>query len=244
MRFEGKRMAVTGASRGIGAALARQLVGAGATVLAVARDAERLQAMAADLGPGLIPVPCDLADAQARRALIAKLGPVDGLINNAALQIESDYAQVGHDPAADIGREVAVNFEAPLHLGAALLPVLAARPEALIVNVTSALALAPKRSAPVYCATKAGLRNFTTGLRYQAERSCPQVQVVEVVMTLVETGMTTGRGRGKISPNRAAAEVLNGLRRDKRRIWAGKTQTLRVIYRLSPGLAARILRDG
>ena len=242
MRVEGKRLVVTGATRGIGAALARQLVGAGATVLAVARDADRLQAMAAELGPCLIPMPCDLAEEAARVALIADLGAVDGLINNAALQIESDYAQAGHDPAGDIRREAAVNFTAPLHLSAALLPVLAARPEALIVNVTSALALAPKTAAPVYCATKAGLRNFTTGLRYQAERSCPQMRVVEVVMTLVETGMTSGRGRGKISPNRAAAEVLDGLQRGRHRIWVGKTKALRVIHRLSPALAARILR--
>ena len=122
MRVEGKRLVVTGATRGIGAALARQLVGAGATVLAVARDADRLQAMAAELGPCLIPMPCDLAEEAARVALIADLGAVDGLINNAALQIESDYAQAGHDPAGDIRREAAVNFTAPLHLSAALLP--------------------------------------------------------------------------------------------------------------------------
>lgn len=242
MQVEGKRIVVTGATRGIGRALTRRLIDAGATVVAVARDAGALQAMAQELGPALIPMPCDLADGAARAKLIAHLGAADGLINNAAVQIESDYTQGGAAVADDIRHEVAVNFEAPLHLSAALLPVLAKRPEAVIVNVTSALALAPKTAAPVYCATKAGLQNFTTGLRYQAQRACPQVRVVEVVMTLVETGMTTGRGRGKISPNLAAAEVLDGLQRGRDRIWVGKTKVLRVLHRLSPGLVARILR--
>jgi uncharacterized oxidoreductase len=69
----------------------------------------------------------------------------------------------------------------------------------MIVNVTSGLALAPKQSAPVYCAAKAGLRSFTKSLRYQERARAPHVRVVEVLPPLVDTDMTRGRGRGKMS---------------------------------------------
>ena len=124
-------------------------------------------------------------------------------------------------------------------------PHLASRPEAILLNVTSGLALTPKASAPVYCATKAGLRSFTTALRYQAEDRAPNLRVGEIVMALVDTEMTTGRGRGKLSADQAAQAVIAGIERQERGdIWVGNTRLLRIIQRLSPALAARMLRNG
>lgn len=249
MRLEGKRMVVTGATRGIGLALARQLVAAGAQVIGVARDGAALEALTRELGAGFAPVACDLADPAARAALIGRLtgdlAPVDGLINNAGLQLPTDFFTA--DPGRigeDIAAEVAINLTAPLELAGALIRHLADRPEAAILNVTSGLALVPKEASPVYCATKAGLQSFTTALRYQAETHGNRVRVIEAVMALVDTGMTEGRGRGKLSPERAAGELIAGLRQGRDRIWVGKTALLRVIHRLAPGLAARMLRRG
>lgn len=247
MWLEGKRVVLTGPTRGIGRALAEQLVSRGAVVLGVARPSAALDRVAAELGAGFVPLPCDLADPVARAALLADLtgplAPVDALINNAGIQVNRDY--LTEDPQGvgdEIAAEVAVNLIAPLHLAAALAPYLAARPDGgVVLNITSALALVPKRSAPVYCATKAGLQSFTTALRYQAEGS--GLRVVEGVMALVDTDMTAGRGRGKITAEQAAAEVLAGLENRQPRIWVGKTRALRLIHRLAPGLAARILRD-
>lgn len=243
MRLEGKRIVVTGASRGIGRALTAQLAGQGATVLAVARDPSALA------GDRIVPVSCDLADMAARQALIAQLigdlAPIDGLINNAGIQLQASYLDTPCDPASDIDREIAINLAAPLHLSAALAPHLASRPEAILLNVTSGLALTPKASAPVYCATKAGLRSFTTALRYQAEDRAPNLRVGEIVMALVDTEMTTGRGRGKLSADQAAQAVIAGIERQKwGDIWVGNTRLLRIIQRLSPALAARMLRNG
>ena len=247
MWLEGKHILLTGATRGIGRALAAQLVKAGATVLAVARDADALAALAWELGPQLQTQTCDLENVEDRAGLIKRITtaaqPLDGLINNAGVQIEADYLVASHvDLVDDITTEITINLVAPLHLCAALVPHLAQRPEGFIVNVTSALALAPKQDAPIYCATKAGLRSFTTALRYQAEQLAPNLRIYECIMSLVDTDMTQGRGRGKISPDKAAQELLQGLKRGTDEIWIGKTRVLRWIHRVSPALAAKILR--
>lgn len=247
MWLEGKHILLTGATRGIGRALAAQLVKAGATVLAVARDADALAALAWELGPQLQTYTCDLENVEDRAGLIKRITtaalPLDGLINNAGVQIEADYLVASHvDLVDDITTEITINLVAPLHLCAALVPHLAQRPEGFIVNVTSALALAPKQDAPIYCATKAGLRSFTTALRYQAEQLAPNLRIYECIMSLVDTDMTQGRGRGKISPDKAAQELLQGLKRGTDEIWIGKTRVLRWIHRVSPALAAKILR--
>lgn len=243
MNFQGKRILLTGATRGIGRALCRQLVAEGAVVLAVARSQAGLDA----LGSEVVAICADLAAERERTALVENLtqevGPLDGVINNAGVQTETDFLTVSpKDLGLVLQAEVQVNLLAPMFLSAALLPHLARRPEAFILNIGSSLALSPKEVAPIYCATKAGLRSFTKGLRYQAEAGCPHVRVIEGIMALVDTDMTAGRGRGKISPEQAAAEVLDGVKRGKREIWVEKAKMLRVINRIAPGIVARILR--
>ena len=115
-------------------------------------------------------------------------------------------------------------------------------PEAVIGNFSSGRALAPKLSAPVYCATKAALKSFTLGLRYQA-KGLP-VQVIEAVMPLVDTNMTAGRGADKIPPEAAAQALLAGLESGEDEIWIGKTRQARILHRVAPGLLQRLLRNG
>jgi uncharacterized oxidoreductase len=249
MQLDGKRVVVTGATRGIGRALTRQLVAAGAQVIGVARNAAALEPEAQEWGARFIPVPCDLADPAARTALIARLtgdlAPVDGLINNAGIQLATDFFEVAPERIGpDIATELEVNLAAPMHLSGAMLRHLAERTGGFVLNITSALALVPKEPAPVYCASKAALRSFTSALRYQAETHGNRVRLVEAVMPLVETDMTAGRGRGKITPEQAAAALLAGLRGGGDRIWVGKSALLRVMHRLAPGLAAWMLRRG
>jgi uncharacterized oxidoreductase len=123
-----------------------------------------------------------------------------------------------------------------------LLDDLIAEGGAAVVNITSVLALAPKRSAPVYSATKAALRAFTLGLRYQlaAHR---QVRIVEVLPPVVDTAMTAGRGSDKMDPADVAERIVDGLERDEEEIWVGKARLVRLLARVAPTLVARILRD-
>jgi uncharacterized oxidoreductase len=116
-------------------------------------------------------------------------------------------------------------------------------PEAAIVNVSSILAISPKRSAPVYCATKAAVRSFTQALRYQLAEQAPHIRVVEVAPPIVDTAMTTGRGRRKLRPEQVAAEALRGIEADRVEIAVGATKAVRWIYRLSPTVVEWPLRN-
>ena len=95
---------------------------------------------------------------------------------------------------ARLEQEVRVKLASPLAPTALLLDDLVRSGAAAIVNVSSLLALTPKRSVPVYCVTKAAIRNFSQALRYQLEPH-PHVRAVEVLPPLVDTGMIEGRGR-------------------------------------------------
>lgn len=245
----GRTVLLTGAGRGIGRALFMQLAAAGAKrVIAVGRDAAALDALST-LSPIATPYPTDLADPAERAALVAYLTEKEPdlsvVINNAGTQLPTDLVDPGaarYLPA--LAGEIAVNFAAPIDLCVGLLPGLIARPSAMIVNITSGLAIAPKSGAPVYCAAKAGLRSFTKALRYQAEARAPQLRIVEALPPLVDTEMTRGRGRGKISAEAAAAEIVHGMEAGKTEIYVGKAKLLRAIHSLSPALADRLMRAG
>jgi uncharacterized oxidoreductase len=237
--IEGQTVLVTGATRGIGRALTTGLVAGGARVIAVGRTGAHAD--------GVVGRHVDLADPAAVDALIdevtVRYPDLSMVINNAAVQTETDLlAEDPHVLRPVLRREIAVNLDAVVALSAGLLPHLRNRPAAAIVNVTSGLAVAPKRTAPVYCATKAGVRTFTRALRYQCERDAPQVLVSEVVLPLVDTDMTRGRGTGKITAESAAAAVLTGIRRGIPEILVGRARLLPAVMRIAPGLGYRLLR--
>jgi uncharacterized oxidoreductase len=233
---------VTGATSGIGRALVAQLAQAGGQVIALGRDAARLHALWGQYA-NVDTVVLDLANVQAipaaMRAIAQQHPQLTCVINNAGIQnnLRVDDAACS---SADIEHEVNVNLLAPLLVNHALLPHLMAQSSAQIVNITSALAYAPKATAAVYSATKAGLHLFTQGLRAQLKGSA--VQVVEVILPLVDTPMTHGRGTGKISATQVATELLAGLKSDQPEIWVGKTRWLPLLLRLAPGLLSRIMQ--
>lgn len=244
VRLDDKTVLVTGGASGIGLALATRLLALGNRVLVCGRDPGKLDA-AVQAHPGLAVLKCDITEAADIERLGATLdhryGGLDLLINNAGVQYNYRFDD-GADHGERIDAEVGINFTAQVRLTDAMLPRLFASPDGAIVNVTSALARVPKESAPVYCATKAGLRVFTQALRYQLEGG--PVRVFEVVPALVDTAMTAGRGRNKLSPAALAQEVIDGLRRDRPTILVGKTRLLFALDRCLPGLAARIIRKG
>lgn len=234
MQLVDKRILVTGGSEGIGRALALALQQRGARVSVCARSRR-------DLHPGIAFLACDLTREDERVGLAASLARdgLDVLINNAGIQQQLDFR--GSIAFASIEAELAINLLAPLHLCSLLLPLLLAQPEAALVNVTSGLALTPKASAPVYCASKAALRSFSQALRYQLEGS--HVSVLEVLPPLVDTAMTRGRGRDKVSPDQVAEAICGALVKGREELRIGKTQLLWALQRVSPALAARTMKN-
>ncbi len=238
---------ITGATRGIGHELTGQLLELGAHVVALGRDTTPLTPLIDTFGDRITPWAVDLADPDAVDALVRRLPlrhpELSMLINNAGVQTITDL--FADDPGAvrpALRREIAVNLDAVVALCTGLLPQLARQPAAVIVNVTSGLALAPKASAPVYCATKAAVRTFTRSLRYQCQDTAPQVRVTDAVLPVVDTDMTRGRGDGKITAAVAAAAIVDGIRRGSAEVYVGRARILPVLMRLAPGLAYRALR--
>lgn len=247
MNLKGQTALVTGGARGIGRDLTRQLAGQGANVVMVGRNQEALEEMHAELKGAVTWIRADLSCSNDVGRVIATINErhstLSVLINNAAIQTEMNFfdpAAANHVPR--IQDELALNLEAAICLTTGLLPLLCRQSAATIVNISSGLAIAPKRSAPVYCATKAGLRSFTRAMRYQCAENAPHIKVMEAVMALVDTDMTRGRGSGKISPFRAAREIVAGIEKNRDEVWVAKAALLPLLHRLSPALVARILR--
>lgn len=236
----GAKVLVTGGTSGIGAGLVRQLRARGHPVVVLARRAGELPA-----APDLFPVVCDLADLAALPAVMARVladhPDLPVLVNNAAVQIARPLT----DPAltaAEVITEAAVNLTAPALLAQAMLPGMLARGQGWMVNISSGLAVFPKEQTALYCAAKAGLSSLTTSLRWQVEGQ--GIRVVEVVLPLVDTPMTADRGQGKITAERAAGDILQGLDRGADTIRIGKARLLPLVARLAPSLGRRMMRRG
>jgi uncharacterized oxidoreductase len=236
MRPAGKTALVTGGTDGIGLEIARQLKAKGATVIVAARRADLLDSARAE---GLEAIAADLSTAAGCAALVAALGerPIDLLVNNAGM-----HGNFGPGEPLDLDytdKAIFLNLNAPIHLIGSMLDGLKARPEAMIVNVTSGLAIAPRGGGPVYCATKAGLRSFTQALRYNLRDT--HVRVVEALPPVVETALTAERGKGKMSAKECARQILVAIESNHDEANVGQTKILRAVYSISPALARRIM---
>jgi uncharacterized oxidoreductase len=233
------KVVLTGGTDGIGLVMRDRLLSAGHEVIVLAR-----RAAAAAPQPGLHPLPCDLTDPAAVRAAAVEIRrahpDVRVLINNAALQYDRPLRDQDLDPDR-LEEEVAINLLAPALLINGLLPALFAQGgPAAIVNVNSGLAIFPKQRTSLYCATKAGLHSLSLSLRAQLRGT--NVAVLEAFLPLVDTAMTAGRGKGKISAEAAADAILAGVAAGRAQIWVGNAKLVPVLARLAPALGRTVLR--
>jgi len=241
MKLTQKNIVITGGTSGIGYELVKRLQSDN-RVLVIAGNRDRLEGLARDF-PGLLTCCADLSQTQdverAAGDVVGQFGKVDLLINNAALQTCPGFLDTDFD-SQSIAREIGVNLTAVCLLTARLLPALLGHRPAAIVNVNSGLALMPKSASAVYCATKAAVNSFSQSLRYQLEQT--NVRVMQAFMPLVDTPMTAGRGSGKMTAGDAAAAMLRGIESDVEEHDIGKIATLRLLIRLAPGIARRVMK--
>ena len=216
----GLRLAVvTGASSGIGLALARAVAREGRPVLAVARRRERLEALAAEASSaGWAPIhtlALDLAGADAAGRVLARaeeLGGAEWLVNNAGFGLRGPVAEA--DPARLV-QMIRLNCESVALLTRAFLPSLVRGGGGFVLNVASIVAFQPAPFHSVYAATKAFVLSFTEGLAEElrgtavgAGAFCPGPVATE----FQAVAGSAGRGPSILTAEAAAREVLGQLR--------------------------------
>ena len=159
---------VTGASSGIGEATVRELAGAGAQLFIGARRADRLQAMAEELGPRVAWQALDVTKADSFEAFAAaaeaRFGRIDALVNNAGVMPLSPLAALKRN---EWKKMIDVNIHGVLNGIAAVLPRFLAQQSGHVVNVASIAAHMVVPTAAVYCASKFAVWAITEGLRQE-----------------------------------------------------------------------------
>jgi len=180
VELTGKRVLITGASRGIGEALAHSFSGAGATVALVARSEDQIRSLASKLGGTAHPA--DLSDPADVAGLIPRIereaGPIDVLVNNAGLDSTAGFTDAPDD---ELRRVTEVNYLAPAELCRQVIPEMVRRGQGHIVNISSVAGSAVFPGLVTYSASKAALSHFTAGLR-------ADLRGLPVGITLVELG--------------------------------------------------------
>ena len=243
-KLTGKTLLITGGGQGIGLAFAKKLTQMSNTVLICGRNLEKLQ-HAKKMGHATDYFECDLTKDDSQEALLAFIQSsypnTTILINNAGIQNNYDFLD-GANHINTIEKEINTNFTSQVKLIDRFLPLFKKQQKALIINITSVLAVVPKQSSPVYCATKAAMRIFTKALRYQLEKT--SIHVVEIVPPLVDTQMTKGRGTGKIHPDDLVKEAISKIEKNHEEIRIGKSKILFMLDRFFPFLANKIIRKG
>jgi len=182
MQIEGSRILVTGASSGIGAALAVLLAEHGATVGLIARREDRLQSVLAtcrDQAPDSRYWAADLADLEHAEQIMAEawdaFGGVDCLVNNAGIPKRTPVPRL---TPSEIAHVMDVNFHAPVRMSLALLPHWLERAAGCVVNVSSLGGRIPIAHEAAYCASKAALCAFTETMAVDLHKSQLEVKLV------------------------------------------------------------------
>jgi NAD(P)-dependent dehydrogenase (short-subunit alcohol dehydrogenase family) len=186
---------VTGASTGIGRAIARAFVAEGMRVVLASQNPGRLAEAVTELsadGASVLGVPTDVSDeAQVVRlaeATIAEFGQVDVVVNNAGVFAPGYAWEISR---ADWEWVVGVNLWGPIHATRVFVPLLLERPEAHLVNVSSAGGLMPARAHAPYCTTKHGVIGLSKALRADLELKGANVGVTVVCPGAVVTAITS-----------------------------------------------------
>ncbi len=246
MQLAGARVLVTGATGGIGGALARALHAHGATVVVSGRRAELLDELTASLGERAEAVAEDLAERDGARRLAEAAGAVDVLVANAALPASGRVEDF--DPE-EIDRSIDVNLRAPIQLTRALLPGMLERGRGHVVLVSSLSGKVASPRSGLYSATKFGLRGFAAGLREDVEPLGIGVTVVfpgfvSEAGFFAESGVSLPRWVGTRTPEQVAAAVVRGIERGRAEVDVAPLG-LRLGTRISelvPVTAARVQR--
>ena len=248
-RVSGRAVVITGASSGIGEALANRLGDAGAKVLLVARSADKLQEMQQGIearGGAAFAYSADLSDAEDTERLItlilAEHGHVDVLVNNAGISIRRSVAK-SYDRVHDFERTLALNFLGAVRLIMGFLPGMRAQKQGQILNVsTIGVQMNPPRYG-AYIASKAALDAFSRVLGVEAHKD--GVKITTIYMPLVKTPMMKSTTIYDAFPMRSAEQavdlIVEGIIHQPKRVALPVGNLFELAYGVAPNAVERIL---
>lgn len=250
MNIQGKTAVVTGASRGIGKAIALAFAKKGIKrIILVARDQQKLMEVATEVegwGAEAVVLRLDLTDPIAVNVGIARAwrdhGPIHLLVNCAGVAYQSSFLQ---SQLVNVQAEIATNLIGLYTITRLLAKRMAAQREGVIVNVSSLMGKIASPTMATYSATKFALLGFTQALR--SELAEHDVKVVALLPTLTETDMVRDLHPSRwilpVTPERVAERLVQGLRRDSKEILVGWQSHFAVWgNRLSPRLMELIVQ--
>ena len=254
LNLTGARTILTGASSGIGHALALRLAAQGARLVLASRNEERLASLAEAIrarGGSAAVVPTDVADPAQRARLVeqalAALGGLDVLVNNAGVGARGPFEGASEER---LRRIMEINFFGTTELTRLALPHLCRGRSPMIVNVASVLGRRAIPGMVEYCASKFAMVGWSEGLRAELARHgvhvlvvCPGGVETEFDVHMIERRtQPTWRDRRRMSPDRCAQLIVGAMRRRKNEVVITTTAKLVVwLNRLSPRLLDWVL---
>jgi short-subunit dehydrogenase len=245
MELSGRTALLTGATGGLGLAIAEALAARGVSVALSARNATALEELAARLpGAGHRTLPSDLAEPGAAERLAAEVGDIDILVANAGLP---GAGRLEDFSPQEVTRALRVNLEAPMLLARALSPAMVERGSGHLVFMASLAGKAGNPRTSIYNATKFGLRGFALALRCDLGPSGVGVSLVSPGF-IRDAGMFADAGAkaplvlGTGTPVQVGDAVIRAIERDKVEIVVAplRFRALAHLALASPGISARV----
>lgn len=250
MKLEGKRVLLSGATGGLGRAIAEALAGRGARLVLSSRREAELRELARSL-PGTgghEAIVSDLAGDNAAAQLVRDAGDVDGLIANAALPATGRLESFSEE---ELARALRVNLEAPIMMARELGPRLAEKREGHIVLIASLAGKVGSPRSSIYNATKFGLRGFAFGFREDMHPHGVGVSVVSPGFVreagmFHDAGSKSPPGLGTTTPRKVADAVVRAIESNRNEITVAplRQRLLSEVGYRHPELAARLQRRG
>ena len=248
-RVSGRAVVITGASSGIGEALANRLGYAGAKVLLVARSADKLETMKRSIearGGTAFAYPGDLSDAEDTQRLISTVleqhAQVDILVNNAGISIRRSV-QKSYDRVHDFERTLSLNFLGAVRLIMGFLPGMRAQKQGQIINVSTIGVQVNVPRYGAYIASKAALDAFSRVLAVEALKD--GVKVTTIYMPLVKTPMMKSTTIYDAFPMRTAEQatdlIVDGIIRQPKRVAVPVGNLFEFAYGVAPSAIDRVL---
>jgi len=241
MELTNNTILITGGTSGFGYEFANRLLALGNTVIITGRDQAKLDLTKKKL-PGVHTFQSDVSKAedikQLYKNVTTQFPQLNILINNAGEMRKIDLQDESID-LDNIVREININLSGPIRMVQQFLPHLKTKSNAAIVNVTSGLALVPFPLAPVYGATKSGLRSYTKSLRVQLKNT--GIKVFELIAPGSNTPLND-KFAGDVDesmmmdPIKLIDVAIKGMQNDKFEIYPGIAKVMNIMSRLAPSV--------